>query len=416
MPLRYILYTIKFLCLSAICCCSTSENSDKYIGNASTLNPLLFPIDADVSYGEPYLYTDQVGTTYLSWRETKNKQHELRYAVLDGDSWSIPKTIAKGENWFVNWADYPQLVSFANGELMSFFLEKSGDAVYAYDIKIINSENQWQTSSILHDDGKIAEHGFVSMVPYEDNAFIAWLDGRNTVNDKDIGSHTEHSDHGHGGNSPMTLRGAVVDGQGKKLKEWELDNSVCDCCQTSSAMTKNGPVVIYRGRSISEVRNINIVRNVKGEWTAPQAVYDDNWKIKGCPVNGPRSDAMGNTLGIAWFAEVNTKSQVKVIFSEDGGASFLDPIIINSDHTLGRVDFILLDENEGMVSWMEGADILSRKVDKNGNLGNIIKIATSSENRSSGFPQMTKTKDKIIFAWTDSSKGAYVIKSLYLEI
>lgn len=408
------LYLIYFLSALILWSCSTPNSNEGETREEVQISDMPFPAEDGVSYGEPYLYTDRQGTTYLSWRETRNKKHELRYAVLDGDNWSKPQTIATGGNWFVNWADYPQMVSLSQGELMSFYLEKSGEAVYAYDIKLINSKDQWQNPSLLHDDGKKAEHGFVSMIPYQEHAFIAWLDGRNTVSDEN--DHHGHSDHGHGGKNPMTLRGAVVDRQGNKLEEWELDNSVCDCCQTTAAMTDNGPVVIYRNRSVMEVRNINIVRYVNGQWTESESIYDDDWKIKGCPVNGPRSDAKGNTLGIAWFAEVNSKSEVKVIFSEDGGATFLKPVVVNQDHTLGRVDFVLLDESQGMVSWMEGADILVRKVNKNGNLGPIIKVATSSENRSSGFPQMTKIADKLIFAWTDSRGSTSFIKTAYMEL
>jgi hypothetical protein len=174
-------------------------------------------------------------------------------------------------------------------------------------------------------------------------------------------------------------------------------------------------VVIYRDRSLTEVRNINIVRLVNGEWTAPVHIYDDNWKIRGCPVNGPRADSKGNHLGIAWFAEVHGQSEVKVIFSEDGGASFDAPIRINEDHTIGRVDLVMLNEDSAMVTWMEGPLILARRVNKDQSLGPVITIAESSDNRSSGFPQMTLADGQLIFAWTDSNERFSTVKSAILE-
>lgn len=391
--------------------CGAKVGIDQVNDHESMLTPIEFFIEDETHYGEPYLFTDDRGTTYMSWRETINGLHRLRYAILKENNWSEPITIASGSNWFVNWADYPQLVALPQGEMLSFFLEKSGPSTFSYDIKLTRSEDghHWGEPKVLHDDGKQVEHGFVSMLPYNGNAFIAWLDGRNTSDGREKG----HS-HGHGGKGPMTLRGAIADNQGNKLQEWELDNSVCDCCQTTAAMTDNGPVVIYRDRSLTEVRNINIVRFVDGEWTEPVHIYDDNWKIRGCPVNGPRADSKGNHLAIAWFAEVHGHSEVKVIFSEDGGATFHAPIRINEGHTIGRVDLIMLDAESAVVTWMEGPLILARRVNKDQSLGPIITIAESSDSRSSGFPQMTVNDDNLIFAWTDSNDMYSTVKTATL--
>ena len=62
----------------------------------------------------------------------------------------------------------------------------------------------------------------------------------------------------------MTLRAAFIDKKGNKINEWELDGRVCDCCQTTAAITNDGPVVVYRDRSDDEVRDMSIVRYVNG--------------------------------------------------------------------------------------------------------------------------------------------------------
>lgn len=393
-------------------CGSNGKNSLESEYTEATLSPIAFPIQEETHYGEPYLFTDSHGQTYMSWRETNDGVHLLRYAKLKEEAWTEPVTIASGSDWFVNWADYPQMVAFSQGDLLSFYLEKSGPSTFSYDIKLTSSVDgsNWEDPKILHDDGKKVEHGFVSMLPYNDNVFIAWLDGRNTSD-----GHGEGHAHGHGGKKPMTLRGAIVDNKGNKLQEWELDNSVCDCCQTTAAMTDNGPVVIYRDRSLTEVRNINIVRLLNGKWTDPEPIYNDNWKIKGCPVNGPRTDSKGNNLAIAWFAEVHGQAEVKVIFSEDGGATFDIPIRINEEHTIGRVDLVMLDSNTAVVTWMEGHLILARKVNKDRSLGPVITIAESSDNRSSGFPQITINNDSLVFAWTDSNELYSTVKTAFLK-
>ena len=156
----------------------------------------------------------------------------------------------------------------------------------------------WKTDLALHTDDTPTEHGFVSIVPYRNNFFVNWLDGR----------HTDENEEGERG--AMTLRGVIVTTTGKLIEEYELDDKTCDCCQTTSAITDNGPVVIYRDRSDDEIRDISIVRQVEGEWTAPKVIHEDDWQIKGCPVNGPKVDVLSNSLVVAWFTAAENKQKV----------------------------------------------------------------------------------------------------------
>ena len=359
------------------------------------------------SCAQPYLFTDKNGIVFLSWMEKKNKQSTLKFSTFSGEQWTEPVTIATGNNWFVNWADYPVLISNGNQQLIAHYLEKSGASTYAYDVKYTTSPDNgktWSDAKILHDDGRQAEHGFVSMMPYGEKYFVCWLDGRNTVS-VDSGSHDGH--HGQ-----MSIRGAILTKEGIKENEWELDNRVCDCCQTTVAITTTGPIVVYRDRSENEIRDMSIVRFVNGQWTTPKIIYADQWKIKGCPVNGPRADAIGNNVAIAWFAMKDDKGQVKIIFSSDGGNTFKTPVQIDEGNPIGRVDVVMLDEKTAMVSWMEGADIKAIKVSSDGTREKPIMIAASSNARSSGFPQMTKAGNKLIFALTDNKKKTIKLASL----
>jgi len=358
------------------------------------------PTSANAESAEPFLFTDQAGQVYLSWVEEMDTISHLKYAKWNDGVWSEPRLIASGNNWFVNWADYPMLAVNKNN-FVAHFLAKSGDGTFAYDVNLTTSINgvDWSVPSVVHDDHKQAEHGFVSLLPYGDNFLVAWLDGRNTIMEG-----MENMDHHEGHHGEMTLRAAVVESSGKKLNEWELDSRTCDCCQTAAALTSNGPVVVYRDRSEQEIRDISITRFENGAWTVPQPVYTDNWKIAGCPVNGPRVDAIGNNLVVAWFTSAANEPAVRLIFSQDGGASFGRPVRVDAGNPIGRVDVVLLNDNEALVSWMEGGSIKAMRIDSQGIQGNVKEIATTSEARSSGFPQMTRAGDNIVFAWTDDEQ------------
>lgn len=396
----------------AVCSLFLFSCSNKKAESQLEISPLESP--AGMQSAEPFLFTDKNGTTYLSWVEKKDSVHQFKYATMNAGTWSQPSMIAESNNWFVNWADYPMIASDGGQNIISHVLSKSGPGTFSYDVKMFASNDggkDWSNSFVIHNDGKQAEHGFVTMVPYKENLFVSWLDGRNTVME---GMENMESDSHGGHHGSMSLRGAIIDYAGNKIDEWELDNKTCDCCQTGATITDNGPIVVYRDRSDEEIRDMSIVRLVNGEWTAPKTIFPDNWKIAGCPVNGPRVEAIGNTLAIAWFTISKEVAQVNVIFSTDGGANFEKPIRIDEGKAIGRVDIVMLDKDNAMVSWMEGTDIKAVKVNRDGSKGTPVVVATSTESRSSGFPQMTQSGNEVIFAWTDDTEKKVKVASLQL--
>lgn len=359
--------------------------------------------------GESNLFVSETGTVYLSWVEYLNDSTDvLMFSILENEEWSDPKMIAQSDDWFVNWADFPSLVSYKDGNqtLVAHWLQKSAAGVYDYDVRIAQSLDggeKWEPSFIPHRDSIAAEHGFVSMLPLSENRiFATWLDGRNTKGEK---AEENSHDHGHGHGGAMTLRTAEFDKNGNLFEEAELDHRICDCCQTDAAMTSNGPIVVYRDRSEKEIRDISIVRKIDGKWTAPALIYEDNWEITGCPVNGPAAVANGSFLAVAWYTAAKGKGSVKVAFSKDGGAIFSEPIEISSKNPLGRVDLLMTDSEEIMVVWVEGgedkAEIKAAKISPRGKIGEDFILKETSPSRSSGFPRLAKSGDQVFMSWTN---------------
>jgi len=391
-------------------CTSTDLTKDLEYSSSSILT-----LSSDSSHlALPYLFTHEDGKTYLSFVERNDSLTYLKYSTWDGEKWSMPNTIASGNTWFVNWADYPQLSVFSDGTLMACFLDKNGEGKFAYEIKYTLSKNgvDWSEPKVLHQDGTETEHGFFSMKPWKDQMFISWLDGRNTGKGHDD-SHAAH-DHGHHGN--MNLRGAIINSDGSIAEDILMDDRVCDCCQTTAIISPNGPTVFYRDRSESEVRDIAMVNWNAGKGEKYGPIYNDNWEVSGCPVNGPRADSWKETVAVAWFTGSNSLPEVKVVFSNNSGKSFQKPIRIDNGNTHGRVDIALLDTKHAWVSWMENDKIFSRIVSSEGKSGRVIPIGSSSDKRSSGFPQMTVYLNEAHFAWTDDTSERSVIHTKIIQL
>ncbi|MEO5987844.1 MAG: sialidase family protein [Candidatus Eisenbacteria bacterium] len=350
---------------------------------------------------EPNLAALPDGGLVMCWLEpVDGTAMALRCATYHGKKWSRPATIASGDSFFVNWADFPSIRSLGGNRLAAHWLWRSGAGTYAYDVRVSQSEDggrSWSRPITPHRDGTASEHGFASLLANGDGAWAVWLDGRKMA--------------GHEEGSPepmpdMALRATTITKDGRLLDEVELDNRTCDCCQTAAVTTDRGVLVAYRDRSPDEVRDIYVTRSEGGRWTPPRPVHADNWHIAGCPVNGPALAAERSHVAIAWYTAAGDTPRVHVAFSEDAGASFGPAIRIDDGSPLGRVHIALLEDGSALATWLEssGRDALfqARRIPAHGPLPAAITVARTSAARASGCPRVVRSGRAIVFAWTEA--------------
>ena len=390
---------IFFFSLLATMSCSTKE---VYIQE--------IPFFYENSNAQPNLVSSN-GSLTLSWISSKEENKaSLNYSRYMEGRWIKPQVIASGSDWFINWADFP--AHAINQDLIiTSHLKKSASGKYTYDV-VLNlqklSGEKIKEDFLLNTDGVKAEHGFVSIIANNKKGFfITWLDGRNTIEKKLDGDH-----------KPMTIRFAEITDKGDVIKESELDASTCDCCQTSIAITNDGPIVVYRDRGEKEVRDIYSVKNINGTWEEPNVVHDDGWIINGCPVNGPKVAVNSKDLAIAWFTVSNDNPLVNVSFSKNNGNSFGAPLKVNDHDTIGRVDVSFLNDEEVIVSYMEVDDIGTylriKKVSFDGKISEPITISKIDGGRNTGVPQLEIIDSEIFIVWTILD-GMNQLKSIKLN-
>ena len=368
------------------------------------------PFEFGINNAEPNLVS-QDGKLSLSWvNSIRGKKATLLYSQLENAAWKEPTTITSGNDWFVNWADFP--ANATNGDvLLTSHLQKSNTGTYTYDIVLnlrkLNGEII-KSNFLLNTDGIHAEHGFVSVIPNATNGFlITWLDGRNTVKEMKESHH-----------KAMTIRAAEVSNDGTIFNETQLDGRTCDCCQTSIAMTQDGPIIVYRDRSKHEIRDIYFSQKIDSVWSTPKPVFNDEWKINGCPVNGPKIVSNKMHTATAWFTAANQKPKVKVSFLEK--KVFGKPIVLNDVDAIGRVDVAFINANEVLVSYMETDDVGTylrcKRVAKNGTVSKAITISEINSGRSTGVPQLEILNGFAYFVWTISIDDKNQLKSVKIDL
>ena len=203
----------------------------------------------------------------------------------------------------------------------------------------------------------------------------------------------------------MTLRYAEVDASGALAAEALLDPRVCECCQTSMAWTARGPLVVYRDRSDEEVRDIACVRRVDGRWSEPRAITAEQWRIGGCPVNGPSVAARGDDVVVAYFTAAAGRASVRLIRSSDAGATFGEPLVLDDQNPPGRVEVALAADGAAWICWLgrdgDAGAVLLRRVAADGRVSEVRVVARTGAARANGFPQLLALDDQLLFAWTD---------------
>ena len=405
--------------IGAILLCAGGATSCATEGGPLPLTVEPVPSPTGVDAAEPFVGSGPDGQMTLSWLERNaDSSVALRLATLapDGATWSAPTEIVRRTDLFVNWADFPSVVALGEGRLLAHWLQRSGDGRYAYDVHLSESRDggaTWGASAFPHAAGVPAEHGFVTILPTGNGgANILLLDGTAGALLKDSirASTGKEPAEGHGG--AMQL-GFANWADGAVTTTRMLDPRTCDCCQTASAMTSKGPIVVYRDRSDDEIRDMSVVRLVNGEWTAPAPLHNDGWKIDYCPVNGPATSAIGDTVVAVWFTGAQDTSRVNVVFSTDAGATFSAPVRADDGLPAGRVDVEMLSGDAALVSWIERvggdtAQVRARIVRRDGRVEPHVVVSPSSGTRSSGFPRMARTDDGVLIAWTIPGKPSRV--------
>lgn len=362
----------------------------------------------------PQLTTAPDGTVYLSWvQRLSETELALRVSRLDltQKRWSEPRTAAQGANWFVNWADTPQLAASGDGRLAAVWFVNNPSSAHEHHgsyhalVSISTDDGAtWSEPARLSQESPYNE--FVALASLPGGRWLAaWLDGRAK----------------HQGGDAQQLYARIL---GADTPDTLVDDRVCDCCPTTLAAFPDGSVLLaYRDRSPDEVRDMRLATFRDGKWSDPRPLNPDGWKIPACPVNGPVLHASGGRVAVAWFTAPDSDARILASTSSDAGARFLLPARLDETKPVGRVDTVMLGDGSQWVSWLEQSGAVRlRRVAPSGEASIAASFGGGEKNasRAGGIPRLAVARDygatpaQLILARTEAGEPSRVTTHLIM--
>ncbi|MBA3849500.1 MAG: hypothetical protein C0502_05820 [Opitutus sp.] len=361
------------------------------------------------------------GAIRLSWLEPLDaKTWALKFSRLDARAmrWSEARTIAQGDDWFVNWADFPSVTALDDRRLFAVWFVNnpepaagSGGHNHGAPYHAVYSLSRdggvtWSKPQSLTGESQATE--FVAALPPGENepALAAWLDGRDRARN--------------GGVQKLYARTLLAGGP-----DIPVDPSVCDCCQLTLAPLRDGALLAYRGRTRDEVRDIRLARWRGGRWEAPRPLHNDGWQIAACPVNGPRLAALGDHVVALWFTAAQNQPRVQAKRSRDGGETFGEAVRVDLGRPQGRVDAVVQTDGSAWFTWLEmtgqesgqAGGIYLRLLAPDGTPGEPRLLAASTTARASGFPRIALVGgDRLLLAYTAQDGESSRVATLLIDL
>ncbi len=377
-------------------------------------NPSITLIENPAGDGARYpnLASDQDrGSVIASWLVPSDTLSQLFWAKYEYSEWSEPLEIARGDSFFVNWADFPSVANWQGRPLAAHWLNRVPGGTYAYHLNMsfYDSTSTWQEAFTPHLDRSPTEHGFASLLPMDSSSvFALWLDGQNmaSMTHGHMQPKKDNKDGKSDLTTAMTLRSVILHSDGTKSDELQVDSAVCECCQTSLARSGDNIIAVYRNRDEYETREIfkAVYSLTNQKWSEPVQLSNDGWVISGCPVNGPQIAAYDKIVIATWFNAANNEPKTYAAVSYDGGLTFDNPILLAEDITAGRVDVAFNSTGVALLTWVSTGDTSTviGRIWENGLLHEPIIFGEIPGTRASGFPRSAGIDEDFLVMWTDA--------------
>jgi hypothetical protein len=186
---------------------------------------------------------------------------------------------------------------------------------------------KWAKTLTVNDDVSPSTHTFQgAAVDPDGTVYVAWLDRRELP--------VRNADGYPGGGlktGRKNIEGTVAlylarsQDQGRTFeRNVRVAGNICPCCRAGVGFSKGNVLVAWRSVEEGDIRDISVsISSDRGRrWSEPKNVARDNWKINGCPHDGPTIASAGDRTYVAWLTGGDGGPGIFLSSTEDGGRSF----------------------------------------------------------------------------------------------
>lgn len=252
----------------------------------------------------PHLVADSQGVLHAVWVDRREGAKNVRYARSDdgGLSWSASVRVNDEAGQIMSGSQNGPFIRVLSPDTVLVAWPDLRQGHNDADVRVCRSVDggaTWGASVQVNDDSGVAYNFMPSMDVLSDGSIgLAWLDERGA------GTEMRYSRSTDAGVTWSANVVAVIQREGEP----------CDCCQPHLLAFAGGVIGVAFRNNISNVRDmyVSLSTNAGVTWFPPERVSEGAWTLGSCPGSGPAIAAMGDGAIVTWMDRSRSHSDIWV--------------------------------------------------------------------------------------------------------
>ena len=289
--------------------------------------------------------TATFGSDNRLWRVVPEKWHiYVDYSTDLGKTFSVPVRINKeSQRIKASGENRPGIAVDRDGKISVIYSAEGTQPATLFFSASTDNGRSFSTPKPLSDKASEANsfQGRLVLNP-SGQTYVFWLDERDRTDWRQPGNAVYYT---------------TIDGQNSlDFINRKLSDTVCECCRIAAAFDNEGqPVLFARFIYPGSIRDHGLSRTrMNDKKSLSWRVTFDDWKIKGCPENGPAiSIGDDDHYHIAWFTRGSARQGLFYAYSSDQGQSFSAPLPFGTPKKLPSHPDVLARGKHVVLTWTE---------------------------------------------------------------
>ncbi len=338
------------------------------------------------------------------WRVVPEKWHVyVDYSTDLGKTFSAPVRINKESLRIkVSGENRPGIVVDRNGRISVIYSAEGTQPATLFFSTSTDNGHSFSTPKPLSDKASEA-NSFQGRLALNSSgqAYVFWLDERDRTDWRQPGNAVYYT---------------TIDGQNSLgFINRKLSDTLCECCRIAVAFdNEDQPILFARFIYPGGIRDHGLARmRANDKESLSWRVTFDEWKIKGCPENGPAiSIGDDGHYHIAWFTRGSARQGLFYAYSSDQGQSFSAPLLFGTAKKLPSHPDILALGKHVVLTWTEydGSKtqlLVMQSIDGGQTWSPAKSIAESAS--GTDFPFLLSSARGVFVSWNSKNEGYRLI-------